>query len=199
MKTEKLWISGMVRRNSDVNEILKDFAARTGINGKDLQHMSLLAEETLGMATQMLKDFDGEIWLEGTGKAYRIILEAEVRESGDALPEGTTGFMARIAELLNCSYMFENASEAPENLAAMLPDYMSYGMRNAEDERAWAGSWTLSAYRANLKRMRKGDPEALVRLDELEKSIVARLADDVTIGIHGHRVRMVITGRPQNA
>ena len=196
MKTEKLWINGMIRRNSDVNEILEEFAAQCGIRGKAAQHLRLLTEETLGMANQMLKHFDGEIWLESTASGFEIILEADVRENeeGKHAPGASpAGFMAKIAEMMNCSYMFESTEEMPEDLAEMLPDYMSYGSRKGTDMPAWAGRWSLSAYRQNLLEQRKRKRSADLNLDELEKSIVAQLAQEVTIGIHGNRLRLVIT------
>ena len=186
MKTDKLWINGSVRRNSEVNDILRDFAAEAGITGKDFLHMNLLTEETLGMANQMLRDFDGEIWLEAVPAGYEIILEADVRESGkDApyLPGAPVGFMAKIAEMLNCAYVFENIAEMPESLAAALPDYLSYGIREKGNTQVWAGKWSLTSYRASLP----ADP------DELEKSVVASLADEVTIGIRGRRIRLAIS------
>ena len=191
MKTDKLWVNGSIRRTSEVNEILSDFAHEAGIAGKDFQHMVLLTEETLGMANQMLKDFAGEIWLETTSGGYDIILEADVSEGISDTPNKTEGFMAKIAEMLNCSYMFENISEMPENLVSTLPDYLSYGIRESDGAPVWAGKWSLSAYRDHLR----GDSASEVNLDELEKSIVARLANEVTIGIHGHRIRLVISKR----
>ncbi len=192
MKTDKLWINGAIRRNSEVNEILNEFACRAGITGKDFQHMNLLTEETLGMANQLLKDFDGEIWLETTPGGYDIILEADVHEGGNgmhAAEDAPEGFMAKIAEMLNCSYVFENISEMPEELAAALPDYLSYGLHEPGKAPVWAGIWSLSVYRDNLSR----NPCAGMKLDELEKSIVASLADEVTIGIQGRRIRLVIS------
>lgn len=196
MKTSKLWINSTVRRNDEVNDILRDFAAEAGIAGRDYQHMCLLTEETLGMAHDSLKNFDGEIWLEKTAGGYEIILEADVRESeeaGSALPASVPGFMAKIAGMLNCSYMFENTEEMPENLAALLPDYMSYGAPVRGDAPVWAGQWSLSAYRQNLQERRKKDPASEAGLEELEKSIVASLADEVNIGIHGQKIRLVIS------
>ena len=196
MMTDKLWISSSVRRTDDVIEILNEFAEKNGITGSDYTHLGLLAEETLGMANQLLRVYDGELWLEETAAGYEIILEAEVRgnEDGNAVPTASPkGFMAKIAEMLNCSFMFENISEMPENLADMLPDYMSYGIREGEDAQAWAGSWSLSAYRNNLRMRQEKNRTALPALAELEKSIVAHLADEVTIGIHGNRIRLVIS------
>lgn len=196
MTTAKLWISDAVRRNSDANDIMKEFAEKNGISGRDFYHLGLLTEEALGMANQILHVYDGELWVESTAAGYEIVLEAAVRgkDGGKAFSAAPPeGFMAKIAEMLNCSYVFENAGEMPESLADMLPDYMSYGIREEQDAQAWAGRWSLSAYRENLRNRQKDNPKAEPALDELEKSIVAHLADDVTIGIHGHRVRLVIS------
>lgn len=195
MTSRKLWISSDVRRAGDAAEILKEFARETGISGKDEQHLNLLTEETLGMAGSKLKDFEGEILLQETPEGYRILLEADVREPEagertEMLP--AEGFMAKVAEMLNCSYVFESAADAPESIAEMLPDYFSYGVRGDRSDPAWAGNWSLTDYREHLRQVLKGNPEAAVEMDELEKSIVARLADEVTIGILGRKVRLVI-------
>ena len=46
--TVKLWISSTVRRNSDADELLREFAEKKGITGRDFNHLCLLTEETLG-------------------------------------------------------------------------------------------------------------------------------------------------------
>ena len=196
MTTAKLWISDAVRRNSDAYEIMKEFAARNGITGKDCFHLGLLTEEALGMANQILRVYDGELWVESTSTGYEIILEAAVHEKDGekAVPQASTeGFMAKIAEMMNCFYVFENIVEMPEDLAGLLPDYMSYGIREKKEAQTWAGRWSLTVYRDHLRNRREEDPKAEPALDELEKSIVAHLADEVTVGIHGHRIRLVIS------
>ncbi len=196
MTTARLWVSNAVRRNSDAAEILTEFADENGITGRDYLHLSLLAEETLGMASQILHVYDGELLIEKTAAGYEIILEADVHENdgGKAAPAASPeGFMAKIAGMLNCSYMFENLSDMPEDLAGMLPDYMSYGIREGKEAHAWAGRWYLSVYRQNLQKRKGENPAAEPALNELEKSIVAHLADEVTVGIHGHRIRLVIS------
>jgi hypothetical protein len=196
MTTVKLWISDSVRRNDDAYDMMKEFAEKNGITGKDCYHLGLLTEEVLGMANQILHVYDGELWVESTATGYEIILEAAVHKktSGKAVPTASPeGFMAKIAEMLNCSYVFENTMETPEDLAGMLPDYMRYGIQEEKEAKVWAGRWSLSAYRDNLRNRREENPKAEPALDELEKSIVAHLADEVTIGIHGHRIRLVIS------
>ena len=60
--------------------IMKEFAAKNGITGKDYYHLGLLTEEVLGMANQILHVYDGELWVEGTAAGYEIILEAAIHE-----------------------------------------------------------------------------------------------------------------------
>ena len=195
VKTDKLWINGNIYRNEEADDLIESFSKSVSIAGKDYQHLRLLTEETMGMAHQLLKNFEGELWIEGTPSGYDIILEAAVGENRNQTvdPADTkAGFMPKIAELLNCSYIFESREEVPEALAAALPDYLSYGFSCSEDSgKAWAGKWSLSAYRQNLKSQPGTEPV----LDELEKSIVAQLADEVTVGISGRRVRLVISVR----
>ena len=129
MITAKLWISDTVLRNSDAYEILKEFAEKNGITGKEYYHLGLLTEETLGMANQILHVYDGELWVEGTAAGYEIILEAAVHENdgGKTVPAASPeGFMAKIAEMMNCSYMFENIG-GPGRLAAGLHELRNPG------------------------------------------------------------------------
>lgn len=195
MKSEKLWISSMIRRSNDVNEVLQDFGRKAGISGKDMLYLSLLTEETTGMATQMLKDFEGEIWIEGRKGRADIILEADVHSGGEESQprlQCPAGFMAKVAEMLNCAYVFENANDMPENLIQLLPDYVFYGSAEKGPKPVWAGKWSLNACREHVREHRN-DPAAGAFLEELEKSIVAMLADEVNIGIEGSRIRLVIS------
>lgn len=194
IRTDKLWVNSMIGRAEDVDEIINEFAEKMQMSDRVHLRMRLLVEETMGMARSSLKNFEGELWLEGDNTGYRIILEADVREHEyDVLPAvGTpTGFMAKIAEMLNCSYVFDDASALPDNLRKMLPNYISYGMVKADDTHVWAGEWSLVSYRYSLEK-NVGDPETELVFDELEKSIVAQIADNVTVGIYGQKIRLAI-------
>jgi hypothetical protein len=70
----------------------------------------------------------------------------------------------------------------PEN-AEYSANFVSYQLENA----ALSGdSWTLSKYRDS----KKGEAEPW---DELEKSIIANLADDVVVSVKGKNVEIVIS------
>ena len=196
-KSDKLWVNSLISRADDADEIMEEFAGKIQISDKNFLRMRLLMEETMGMARNSLKNFEGELWLEGDSDGYQIILEADVREHDKnvcSAVDSPAGFMPKIAEMLNCAYVFDGISELPDNLAKMLPDYICYGMTNADDTKVWVGEWSLSSYRRSLEKL-SVDSEKEDVLDELEKSIVAQLADEVTVGITGHKVRLVIYKR----
>jgi hypothetical protein len=195
---EKLWINSTVCRAADAREIAEEFADRNRLRGRERFYLGLMVEETMSMALSMMKHFEGELWIENAGKGYRVILEAAVREGEPErnVPGEPVGFMAKIAEMMDCGYVFENAADVPEALAGMLPDYMSYGMRGTGDGPCFAGEWSLSACRRTLEEKKHEAGAGLIQ-DELEKSIVARIADDVTVGIKGQRLRLVLLRNPR--
>ena len=63
-----------------------------------------------------------------------------------------------------------------------------YGVSGSSD------MWSLSNCQTSVKK----NNSALEDWDELEKSIIANLADDVTVGINGDNVEMVITKKKRN-
>ena len=53
------------------------------------------------------------------------------------------------------------------------------------------GIWSFNKY----KSFAGSDQAEKENWDELEKSVVANLADDVTVGVSGNRIRLAITRR----
>ena len=56
-------------------------------------------------------------------------------------------------------------------------------------------SWSMEAYRERLLNRREGSADAQEEWDELEKSVVSHIADNVTVSIRGYDVELVILKR----
>ena len=52
--------------------------------------------------------------------------------------------------------------------------------------------WSLESYKKSVEQASTGDAAAKEAWDELEKSIVASIADDVKIGVSGNTVELII-------
>ena len=69
--------------------------------------------------------------------------------------------------------------------------YVGYGAMG-EMSADFALSWSLSQYRNSLSAAKADDAEAEDAWDELEKSVVASLAKDVTVGVKKEQVEMKV-------
>lgn len=82
---------------------------------------------------------------------------------------------------------------------------MDYGMLSSElayaaDPTTMGGlMWSLQIYRDRISAEadHSDEPEISEAWDELQRSIIANLADDVQVGIRGGRVKMIVSRTPR--
>ena len=96
--------------------------------------------------------------------------------------------------------IFERALDASD--ASEMPDYytqgyMIHGGLYASDPTAYSAamdiaSWSMQKYRESVVDEVKTSPEAREKWDELEKSIVVNIADEVRIAITDGKVEMAV-------
>ena len=203
MKSEVFMLNSDAGRMAAARYVTEEFARGLGLGKHESLRLELLTEETLGMVKALVDDFYGQIWFEGEGKRCEIHLQATADMNTD-----------RREELLSMSSSGRNA--AAKGFMAMLKDVVSgalhsfgrsmndygrevarYGIVNPADVGGFAVDamvpiWSLQTYRTGLETQRPDNAEADAARDELEKSIVGRLADDVVVGVKGDRIELVI-------
>lgn len=192
-KSTPLYINDNLRRTYDTADLIHEYAVKENISEKDERCVSLLTEETIGMMAAMVGPFEAEVWLEGDHDACNICLEARIVPvfSGFEVPRG---FMAKIGQILHCSFLFDSREEVPETLRAAIPDFITDGMGRRSDGSLIMGKWSLTSCRRELKEKAAFIAEAREALNEMEMSVVANLADEVIVGISEEgKIRMVIT------
>ncbi|MBR2798032.1 MAG: hypothetical protein IKF98_07790 [Clostridia bacterium] len=204
MKSEVFMLNSDAGRMAAARYVTEEFARGLGLDKHESLRLELLTEETLGMVKALVDDFYGQIWFEGEGKRCEIHLQATADMNTD-----------RREELLSISSSGRNA--AAKGFMAMLKDVVSgamhsfgrsmndygrevarYGIVNPADVGGFAVDamvpiWSLQTYRTGLETQRLDNAEADAAWDELEKSIVGKLADDVVVGVKGDRIEIVIT------
>ena len=100
------------------------------------------------------------------------------------------GFMGRLREAIVDIMLLERANE---------PTLFSLGAMSMNSPGSYRADsisyeWSLRRYRDAIGgRKDGGDDEASAAWDELEKSIVANLADEVSVSILGDDVEMIVT------
>ncbi len=173
-------------------------ASLGNLEKKNALRLRLLAEELCGMLPGLIKNFDGEFWVEKEGDEFSLCAslyagnmdvdtkEALLAVSTSGKNEAAKGIMGKIRDvvqnmLLNRAEVDSMNWEYGTNMG-----YMYYSPDMAADFRS-VYSWSLHTYKTNA--VEKKAEEAL---DELERSIVANLADDILVGVRGKNVEIVV-------
>ena len=184
------------------------YAQYVGLDRKTGLQLRLLTEETLGMVGAITEDFDADFWIENTETGVcRIHLIAStemsyakkkglVSVSTSGRNEAAKGFMGQLRELLeNILYSGEDELEGVPAGVGMEP-YMFASMGMCDTETMLTDSmfylWSLERYRASVDENREDSSAVQEAWDELEKSIVASIADDVRVSVSGNKVELVI-------
>ena len=165
---------------------------------KSSLHLRLLTEEMMGMMRALTGEREADFWIDdadgvlGLHLRLKTSMNGEMRKkllaastSGEnSAAKGVTG---KIRDLFERIIEPENGSIANDLVTGM--DYAYSGANYGSLSVAPAGLWSMNRYKAAVKEGRAPQEN----WDELEKSVIANLADDVQIGIAGQNVEMVIT------
>lgn len=173
-------------------------ASYNKLSAKQSLQLRLLAEEMVGMLPELLEIGNGEFWIENDGPEYelhaaiktkRMTLDKKeeimsVSKSGvNASSKGIINKIKLIAESMADGYV--EASKM-SNTAG----YEFYDMGSATGQlqnEIWSEAWSLKNYRDNAQ-----DNKDKETWDELEKSVIANIADDVIVGYIGKKVNIII-------
>jgi hypothetical protein len=164
---------------------------------KSKLHLQLLTEEMMGMMHALTGEKEADFWIDDENGEYALHLKVETLMNAEmrknllsASKSGTNvaakGFSGKLRDL------FERIMEpTSDSFDADMLIGMDYAYTSADFgglSTAMAGMWSLQHYRMMAEE--SGEPKE--KWDELEKSVIARLADDVKIGIAGQNVEMII-------
>ena len=188
MKTNEIYVTNDGSCREEVLSEVEKYADYQGVTGKKRIHLRLLTEELLGMVNEITGKFYAYFWIEDDNKNYYINLQADVNMDPEMREEllksstsgknaATKGVMGKIKNL------FQTYLSGLNNQSAF-PDTDSYSY--------YTNVWSLAQYKTNVS---SEIPEGRMNeeWDELERSIVANIADDVSVGIDGSSVKIVVT------
>lgn len=205
MRTDKITVTNTGEGMAEAMEQAASAASYRALTGKEAMRLRLLAEEMLGMLRQIAGKTEAAFWVESEEKQFELhliahpVITGEMRE--ELLSVSSTGKNAAAVGVMGkLRDIFERAFEP-----APVGDPANYYMQGlvfpsemgGMDPMAYAAtanmvSWSMRKYRASVEEEMAEDAEAHEEWDELEKSIVANIADEVSIAIRGSEVEMVV-------
>ena len=217
MKSTVIHISN---ENSNVEAILEEtqrLSVYVGLDNKQTLRLRLLSEELVGMLKELSGNFKGQFWAEAEGSNVELVTSICVIDTMDNKTKkgfinvssnkknaAAKGIMGKIRDVVENMMYPENATLASNYVAyelgldVMMDDKkldlddpiadLKKDNSTAEsiiDEVMLGDSWSLNSYKN--KQRDNAEP-----WDEIEKSIIANLADDVIVGVKGSNVEIVI-------
>ena len=198
MKTDVITVSGQGARIGDALNQVDKLAVYKELPPKSALHLRLLAEEMMGMVRAMTGQAESRFWIENQGDVYELHLKAEtsvdpqmkdrlLSASTSGKNEAKPSFMERIRGFFIAGAEGEAYLSAP----LLLPEMFAGSSTPSLD---W--EWSLSRYQDALSARAENNAAAAKEAwDELEKSVVAHVADDVKVAIRGRSVEMTVFKR----
>jgi hypothetical protein len=146
------------------------------------------------MLPNIIDDFDGELWIEFENNVCKVNISIDIPEFNTEKKEELIGIAKnkKNAAVVGIVGKIRNAVENlfldEERMQALALSTHSMGTAMGYSEGVdYAYLWKLEEYRNSVKK-----DEQAEAWDELEKSIVAKLADDVIVGVRGKNVEIII-------
>lgn len=184
----------LYRGTEDLAAILKEsekVAVYNELDRKQTLQLRLLCEEIDGMLPEIIGDFEGDMFIEFEEGVCRVNVSVEFKnftpDKKDELIKvaknkknaAAVGIVGKIRSAIENFVLDEDPLRAYAMSAGAI--HMSMGSMDH------SYGWSLEQYRCAVKQDQRTE-----EWDELEKSVIASVADDVTVGVKGKRANIVI-------
>jgi hypothetical protein len=202
MKTNVIEVSSSGEGIDKALALAEETARRYGFTDKNTLYMRLLSEELMGMVRAVTGEMAADFWIEEENEQFALHLATSTKmhyeKRSELLSLSSSGKNAAAKGIMGKIRSIFEAAMMPES--EDMPSFVSMGLMSAEDGGTiWmnpsATVWSLNAYRSGVEGQVGSSSEAGEAWDELERSIVANLADEVSVAIRGDNVEMVILKR----
>ena len=156
---------------------------------KETLYLRLLAEELVSMLPSIVENYSGEFWIVNDGRYYELCVKFHVNGMKTSTKDrligvsksyknsSAVGITGRIREVFDYLTM--------TNDDPMISPAGRYGFGTNID---FSQIWSLKQYENGVRK----DASEKEKWDELERSILVKLADDVTVGVKGQNVDIII-------
>ncbi len=187
MKSDVIHVTNAGVGIADAKKQTEAVAAFKSLSKKDSIHLLLLTEEMMGMLTALTGEREADFWIEDENGCFMLHLRTETAMNADMraklLSASTSGSnVAAKGVLGKIRDIFDRIVEPTDE---NLPGGFSAGWNFSESGQT-VNVWSLSTFKANAPRDDKEE------WDELEKSVIANIADEIAIGISGKTVEMTV-------
>ena len=194
-QTADIVIKADGRGMQEAIEMTERFGKACSLQKKEVLRLRLLSEEALGMIRGILQNSDASYHISRIKHTYYLHLKSGINtddtQRRQLLSVSSSGQNAAPMGLMDrISYMIRSSQH--ERVASPYMFMMNLGMSSNEATEGLLASWSLQQYREALLDHKEKNSEAAEAWDELERSIVASIADDISVKITKSSVTMIV-------
>ena len=202
MNTAEIRITSLGEGMEEALAATERLGLDSGLGHKENLRLRLLAEELIGLMRGITGSVEACYMGRQEERKFELSLSADVRMTQELRQQllaastsgknaAAKGFMGRIRDMVAAVMLPDN--EESDEVSGLSLGLMSLGSPARYNVGVSAYAWSMSKYMSEVRRSREKDADAEDAWDELEKSIVANLADEVSVKIEGSHVEIVIT------
>lgn len=184
--------SSIVLENNDMKDVLSEvdrFTETQFLTKKEKIRIRLLTEEAIGVLKTTVKKGHGELKIEPTEKEYVVSVEIDtpyisdnsreklIETSSDSKNEFYQGFTGKIRQTIE--WLAKADKYAAANAA---PVGYSIGFINT----SCGAQWSYKQFKKNIA------PDDKDKWDELERSVLSKLANEILVGVSEHTVSVKV-------
>ena len=164
-------------------------AEQLGLSPRETMRMRLLVEEMMNLMRSITGHLDGKFSIETTDDGYHLHMRTETLLDGtqrkQLLSASTSGKNEAHRGLMGKIRAFFEPMPI-DDTPAYLANTIVTGSKGEDI------TWSMDAYRERLRNSKDASSEAQEEWDELEKSVVSHIADNIEVSIHGYEVKLKI-------
>ena len=187
----------------DLDAILKEserVAEYNGLSHKHALQLRLLCEEIDGMLPNIIDDFNGELWIDFEDGVCKVNVSIRFDEFSAEKKEGLVaiaknkknsaalGIVGKIRSALEDAFLVDDSLGGGDmSLESRYFVTQYYDSMDHYSGMDYACLWSLEQYRSTVTKDEKAEA-----WDELEKSVIASVADDGIVGVKGKRADIIV-------
>ena len=180
----------------DLEAILKEsesVAKYNNLDEKQTLQLRLLCEELDGMLPNIIDDFSGDFWIDFDSGVCKINAAIKIPEFDAAKKEelinvaknkknaSAVGLVGKIRDAIEDFFLDDARAASISTPPASL--FVATGFSEGVD---YSYLWSLKGYKSAVEE------DKAEAWDELEKSMISSVADDVIVGIKGNKANIII-------
>ena len=198
--TEKVSLSNTGLGESEALSMTEHAAGLLHLSEKDKLRARLLAEEMLSMVRAVTGEFKADFWIELEDRTCSLHLKAhsdlDYPKRQELLSMSTTGkntkhlgIMEKIRGIIEAGiYGIEESFRLQAEYGVGMIPYGAIGLPDDGMADIFY-AWSMQKYKDEIDAKKEEEADSY---DELEKSIIANVADDVRVGVNEKGVEIVI-------